>query len=73
VNPAHYLKAIVAALISGLGVLLSSVENAPPVGSDDWLKAAIAFLTALIAVWAVPNQPAAAPHAPLGGASDTRV
>jgi hypothetical protein len=57
----HYLKAIVAALISGLGVLLSAVEAAPPIGADDWLKAAIAFLTALIAVWAVPNIPTPAP------------
>jgi hypothetical protein len=55
-NPLHYLKAVVAALIAGLGVLLAAVESAPPVEADDWLKAAIAFLTALVAVWAVPNQ-----------------
>lgn len=56
-NPAHYLKALVGALIAGLGVLLSAVEASPPLGADDWLKAAIAFLTALLAVYAVPNQP----------------
>lgn len=48
---AHYAKAIVAALVAGLSdEVLSTAE---------WLIALIAFLTALGAVWAVPNKPSA--------------
>jgi hypothetical protein len=51
-----YLKAIVAALIAGLAVLLSAVQAADPLVAEDWIRSAIAFLVALSAVWAVPNK-----------------
>ncbi len=53
---APYAKAITAALVAGLSVLLAT---------NNWdrhaiVSALVAFLVGLGAVWAVPNKPAAA-------------
>lgn len=47
-----YLKALTAALVAGLSVLLT---NADSLSTRDYLAAAIAFLVGLGAVFAVPN------------------
>ena len=58
-NIAPYLKAVVAALVAGLSALGAFLVN--DTGLDDitagqWVTVAIAFLVALGAVCAVPNQ-----------------
>ncbi len=53
---APYLKALVAALVAGLSVLLA---NTGSLGTHDYLAALIAFLVGLGAVFAVPNAKAA--------------
>jgi hypothetical protein len=50
-----YLKAIVGALIAGLGVLALALED-EKVTSGEWVNIAIATLTALGVVWAIPNK-----------------
>lgn len=50
-----YLKAFVAALIAGLSVILAAYEGADALTAEDYVKAVFASLTALAAVWAVPN------------------
>lgn len=52
----NYLKALVAAAIAGLGVLATSLDDGG-LSAQEWIYAAIAFLTALGAVWATPNKP----------------
>lgn len=50
-----YLKAIVAALIAGLGSIATALgDNA--ISAQEWVTAGLAFLVALSAVWAVPNK-----------------
>ena len=49
---APYLKALVAAVVAGLSVLLANTDS---LGTHDYLAAAIAFLVGLGAVFAVPN------------------
>lgn len=49
---APYAKAVTAALVAGLSVLLASAGD---LGWDDGLSALIAFLVGLGAVWAIPN------------------
>lgn len=51
---APYLKAITAALIAGLSVILADVDN---LDTRSYVSAAIAFLVGLGAVFAVPNKP----------------
>lgn len=51
-----YLKAIVAAIIAGLAVILAALEGADPLTAEDYVKAVFAFLVSLAAVWAVPNR-----------------
>ena len=51
---APYLKALVAALIAGLGVIGASLADSNSLTAQDWVSAAIAFLVALGAVFYVP-------------------
>jgi hypothetical protein len=48
------MKAIVGALVTGLTALVVALDDGE-ISQQEWLKAAIAFLSALIVVWAVPN------------------
>lgn len=55
-----YAKAIVAAIIAGLTSLSTALVDGNGLNSvsdGQWVVAVIAFLTALAAVWAVPNTP----------------
>ena len=49
-----YLKAIVAAVVAGLGSLYQALDNGH-VSGQEWVAAALATLVALGAVWGVPN------------------
>lgn len=51
---APYLKALIAALVAGLSVILADADN---LTTHDYVAAAIAFLVGLGSVWAVPNKP----------------
>lgn len=51
---APYLKALTAALVAGLSVLIASADS---LSTQDYLSALVAFLVGLGAVWAVPNKP----------------
>lgn len=55
-NVAPYLKALIAAVVAGLSVILNSL-NAGSLTARDYVAAVIAFLVALGAVFAVPNTP----------------
>jgi hypothetical protein len=55
-NIAPYIKALVAALVAGLGVISSALALDGSLSPQDYISAAIAFLVALGAVFAVPNQ-----------------
>lgn len=52
----RYAKAIVGGLAAGGAVILAALEGADPLTAEDWVKAGLAFLGALSAVWAVPNK-----------------
>ena len=52
-----YLKAIVAALVAGLAVLITGLDD-DNLKTVEWLQAASAFLIAFGAVWATPNKSA---------------
>lgn len=57
-NLKPYAKAIVGALVAGLGVLGTALTDGQ-VTSVEWVGVASATLVALAAVWGVPNtQPA---------------
>jgi hypothetical protein len=49
-----YAKAVTAALVAGLTALLTALDD-DAVSSSEWVTVAIATLTGLAAVWAVPN------------------
>jgi hypothetical protein len=53
---ATYLKAVTAALVAGLGVVATGLDN-DGLSGQEWVYAVIAFLVGLGAVWAVPNRP----------------
>lgn len=53
---APYLKAITAALIAGLSVILADVDD---LTTRSYVSALVAFLVGLGGVWAIPNKPAA--------------
>lgn len=55
-NIAPYAKALIAALVAGLGVIGASLADGSWLTAQDWVSAAVAFLVALGAVFAVPNQ-----------------
>jgi hypothetical protein len=56
---APYLKAVTAALVAGLGVVATGLDN-NGLSGQEWVYAVIAFLVGLGAVWAVPNRPPSA-------------
>jgi hypothetical protein len=49
-----YLKAIVGALVAGLGSLAQALDN-DAVTSQEWVNVALATLIALGVVWGTPN------------------
>ncbi|NUQ88916.1 MAG: hypothetical protein HOQ43_10690 [Glycomyces artemisiae] len=51
----QYLKAIVGALVAGLGVLGTSLLE-HGVSAQEWTLVAVAFLGALGVIWGVPNK-----------------
>ena len=53
-NPQEYLKAIVSALIAGLGVLASGLEDG--LTAQEIVAAVIALLVAFGATFAIPNK-----------------
>ena len=56
---APYAKAIIAALVAGLGALASALVDGNSLGdvSDgQWVAVVVAFLVGLAAVFAVPNK-----------------
>ena len=53
-GPMQYMKAVVGALIAGLGTLATALSDGG-IQTIEWVWVAIAFLTALGGVWAVPN------------------
>lgn len=53
----HYAKAVVGALLAGLGALLPSLSTGH-VTATQWVLIAIASLSTLAGVWATPNSPA---------------
>lgn len=53
---AKYAKAITAAVIIGLGGVSVAISD-DLITTQEWVTIAIAFVTALGAVWAVPNKP----------------
>lgn len=53
----QYLKAIVGALIAGLGALGTAMLDERVTGQE-WTVVAVAFLGALGVIWGVPNAPA---------------
>ena len=55
-NVAPYAKALVAALVAGLGVVSSALALDGSLSPQDYVSAALAFLVAFGAVFAVPNQ-----------------
>ena len=55
-NIAPYAKAFIAALVAGLGVIGAAMGDGGAITAQDYVSAAIAFLVALSAVFAVPNQ-----------------
>lgn len=60
-NIAPYAKSLVAALVAGLSVLATSLDN-DSISAQEGVYAAIAFFTALAAVFAVPNRDPSAQH-----------
>ena len=58
----QYLKAFVGAIIAFLTSLSTALvddKGFADITDGQWVVAAIAFLTAFVAVWAVPNTPPA--------------
>lgn len=53
----QYAKAIVAALVAGLGCLGASLSDGV-MAPAEWVAVAGASVTALGVVWGVPNRPA---------------
>lgn len=50
----RYAKAIVGALVTGVGMYQASRQGG--VTSDEWIAILVAITTALGAIWAVPNK-----------------
>ena len=53
---ASIAKALIAALVAGLGVIGASLADGGALTAQDYVSAAIAALVALSVVFAVPNQ-----------------
>lgn len=56
-----YAKAITGAVVAALAVLATSLDNGD-VTAQEWVYVAIAFFTALGAVYAIPNRDPHADH-----------
>lgn len=54
-NPARYAKAIIGALVAGLGTLATALAD-DGITATEWVWVALAVLTALGTVAAVPNR-----------------
>jgi hypothetical protein len=54
----HVGKAITAAVVAFLGAWITGLEDAA-MTQQEWLTATLAAVTALGAVWAIPNTPKA--------------
>lgn len=54
-NPSRITKALIGALIAGLGVLSVSYTSGNHISTPEWIGAAIVALTALGGVFAVQN------------------
>jgi cytochrome b len=52
-----YAKALVGALVAGLTAVQAGLDNGG-ISANEWVGVAIATLTALGLVWAIPNKPA---------------
>jgi hypothetical protein len=52
---APYLKAVTGALVAGLGVLASGLDDGG-LSAQEWIYAAVSFLVGLGAVYTVPNK-----------------
>jgi len=59
-------KAIVGALVAGLGALQVATADSV-VTSGEWIQVASVTLAALVLVWGVPNVPVKAPSGPTAG------
>ena len=53
---APYAKAIIAAVVTFLGALVTALDSGG-ISASEWLTALIAFLVAFGAVFSVPNRP----------------
>lgn len=51
----RYAKAVVGAIVAGLGALKLAVDGG--IDASEWIEVAIITLGALGAVWAIPNSP----------------
>ena len=54
---APYAKAVIAALLAGLGSLQVALEGDGAVSNNEWIIIATAIVAALGLVWGVPNTP----------------
>jgi hypothetical protein len=59
---APYLKALVAALVAGLGSLYQALDADQAISTQEWIAVAMTTLAALGAVFAVPNKDPQALH-----------
>lgn len=55
----HYAKAVIGALLAGLGALLTALSSGH-IGATQWVLVIIAGLSSFSGVWATPNAPAPA-------------
>lgn len=59
---APYAKAIVAALVAGLGSLYQALDGDQVVTTQEWIAVAMTTITALGVVFAIPNRDPEAAH-----------
>lgn len=59
---APYAKAIIAAIVAGLGSLYQALDGDQAVTAQEWVAVASTTLAALVAVFAVPNRDPKAQH-----------
>lgn len=59
---APYAKAIIAAVVAGLGSLYQALDGDQSVTAQEWVAVAMTTLAGLVAVFAVPNRDPRAQH-----------
>lgn len=59
---APYAKAVVAAIVAGLGSLYQALDGDQVVTGQEWIAVAMTTLTALGVVFAIPNKDPEAEH-----------